>query len=402
MSASALQASRGAAEGLRIQLQQRLDLGLVLAVAVLLALGLVMVASASITVADREYGSPLFFFQRQVVFVIMGLAIAAAMYRIRLAHWDRSGRGLLLFALFLLVLILIPGVGHTVNGSTRWLPMGLFRLQVSEFAKLFVAIYMAGYLVRKSVEVRETFKGFLKPILVLGLCSVLLLMEPDFGATVVLMAIGMGMLFLGGARLGQFAALMAIVMAGLAVLAISSPYRMKRLTSFLDPWQDPFNSGFQLTQSLIAIGSGSWTGMGLGSSIQKLFYLPEAHNDFLFAVFAEEFGLLGVVGVVLIFGFIIWRCFAIGAAAEKVGHLFGAYLAYGFGIWIGLQAFINMGVNMGILPTKGLTLPLMSAGGSSMLVMCAVFGILLRIHREVHDASSMPSTSAHAMMRKKR
>jgi len=402
MSASALQASRGTSEGLRIQLQQRLDLGLVLAVSVLLVLGLIMVASASITVADREYGSPLFFFQRQVVFVIMGLAIAAAMYRIRLAHWDRSGRGLLLFALFLLVLILIPGVGHTVNGSTRWLPMGLFRLQVSEFAKLFVAIYMAGYLVRKSEEVKGTFKGFLKPIMVLGLCSVLLLMEPDFGATVVLMAMGMGMLFLGGARLGQFAALMAIVMAGLAVLAISSPYRLKRLTSFLDPWQDPFNSGFQLTQSLIAIGSGSWTGMGLGSSIQKLFYLPEAHNDFLFAVFAEEFGLLGVVGVVIIFGFIIWRCFAIGAAAEKVGHMFGAYLAYGFGIWIGLQAFINMGVNMGILPTKGLTLPLMSAGGSSMLVMCAVFGILLRIHREVHDASSMPSTSAHAMLRKKR
>lgn len=402
MSTSALQASRGVAEGLRIQLQQRLDLGLVLAVAVLLALGLVMVASASITMADREYGNPLFFFQRQVVFVIMGLIIAVGMYRIRLTHWDRSGRGLLLFALFLLVLILIPGVGHTVNGSTRWLPMGLFRLQVSEFAKLFVAIYMAGYLVRKSEEVRETFKGFLKPIMVLGLCGVLLLMEPDFGATVVLMAMGMGMLFLGGARLGQFAALMAIVIAGLSVLAISSPYRMKRLTSFLDPWQDPFNSGFQLTQSLIAIGSGSWSGMGLGSSIQKLFYLPEAHNDFLFAVFAEEFGLMGVVTVVMIFSYIIWRCFAIGAAAEKIGYMFGAYLAYGFGIWIGLQAFINMGVNMGILPTKGLTLPLMSAGGSSMLVMCAVFGILLRIHREVHDASSKPSTSTHVMMRKKR
>jgi cell division protein FtsW len=402
MNAAALQASRNSAQGMRIQLQQRLDLGLVIAVGILLALGLVMVASASITIADREYGAPFFFFKRQLAFVALGLVIASVMYRIRLVHWQRSGQGLLLFALFLLCLILIPGVGHSVNGSTRWLPMGFFRLQVSEFAKLFVAIYMAGYLVRKSEEVKETFKGFVKPILVLGLCGILLLMEPDFGATVVLMAMGMGMLFLAGARLGQFAALLGIVMAGMAVLAISSPYRLKRLTSFLDPWQDPFNSGFQLTQSLIAIGSGSWTGMGLGASIQKLFYLPEAHNVFLFAVFAEEFGLLGVICVVLVFSYIIWRCFSIGSAAEKVGHMFGAYLAYGFGIWIGLQAFINMGVNMGILPTKGLTLPLMSAGGSSMLVMCGVVGILLRIHREVHEASAMPTTSTHVMVRRKR
>jgi len=402
MSPAAMQASRSAGTGMRIQMQQHLDIGLVLTVAVLLGLGLIMVASASITIADRSYGNPMYFFQRQVVFVIMGLLIATVMYRIRLVHWERSGQGLLLFALFLLALILVPGVGVTVNGSTRWLPLGFISLQVSEFAKLFVAIYMAGYLVRKHEEVRGSFQGFIKPIAVLALCSVLLLMEPDFGATVVLMTMGMGMLFLGGARLGQFASLMGIVVAALAVLAISSPYRLKRLTSFMDPWQDPFNSGFQLTQSLIAIGSGSWTGTGLGASVQKLFYLPEAHNDFLFAVFAEEFGFIGVTLVVMLFTYLVWRCFAIGASAEKAGHAFGAYLAYGFGIWVGMQAFINMGVNMGILPTKGLTLPLMSAGGSSMLVMCGVIGLLLRIHREVHTVQSSSTSSAHMLARKKR
>jgi cell division protein FtsW len=402
MSPAAMQASRSTGTGMRIQVQQHLDIGLVLTVAALLILGLVMVASASITIADRQYGNPMFFFQRQVVFVMMGLVIAFAMYRIRLVHWERSGQWLLLFGLFLLVLILLPGVGHTVKGSTRWLPLGFISLQVSEFAKLFVAIYMAGYLVRKHEEVVGSFQGFIKPIGVLALCSLLLMLEPDFGATVVLLTMGMGMLFLGGARLGQFASLLGIVVAAMAVLAISSPYRLRRLTSFMDPWQDPFNSGFQLTQSLIAIGSGSWTGTGLGASVQKLFYLPEAHNDFLFAVFAEEFGFIGVSVVVMLFTYLIWRCFAIGAAAERAGHAFGAYLAYGFGIWIGMQAFINMGVNMGILPTKGLTLPLMSAGGSSMLVMCAVIGLLLRIHREVHDGGVAPSSSAQMIARKRR
>ncbi len=384
------------------QVQQRLDVGLLVAFGLLLLLGLIMVASASITVADRVYGNPLHFFQRQVVFVMMGLMLAFAMYRIRLVHWERSSRYLLVFALFLLALVLVPGVGKTVNGSTRWLPLGFISLQVSEFAKLFVAMYLASYLVRKSDEIRASFKGFARPLVVLSLCSVLLLMEPDFGATVVLVGMGMGMLFLGGARLGQFAGLLMVVMTGLAVLAISSPYRLKRLTSFLDPWQDPFNSGFQLTQSLIAIGSGSWTGTGLGASIQKLFYLPEAHNDFLFAVFAEEFGFVGVTTVVLVYCFILWRTFEIGAAAERMGQRFGAYLAYGIGIWIGMQAFINMGVNMGILPTKGLTLPLMSAGGSSMLVMCAAIGLLLRVHYETRGQDKSSSASAHMLARKKR
>ncbi len=281
-----------------------------------------------------------------------------------------------------------PGVGKTVNGSTRWLPLGVFSLQVSEFAKLCMAIYLAGYLVRRGREVRESFRGFLKPIAVLSIASLLLLLEPDFGAAVILMSMGMGMLFLGGVRLGQFGLLLLLVLGALSVLAISSPYRMERLTAFLNPWADPFDSGFQLTQALIAIGRGSWFGEGLGSSIQKLFYLPEAHNDFLFAVLAEELGLFGVVAVVGLYAYVLWRCFAVGAAAEQRGHFFGGYLAYGLGIWLGLQAFINMGVNMGILPTKGLTLPLMSAGGSSLLAMSAAIGLLLRIHRELGETVS--------------
>lgn len=383
MSSAALkQATRGESEHLGVQLRQRLDVGLAVTVAILLALGLIMVTSASISLADRELGNPFYYLQRQAVFIALGVGIAAVVYRISLANWEAAGMGLLVFSAFLLVLVLVPGVGKTVNGATRWLPLGIISLQVSEVAKLFVAIYLAGYLVRRGREVRESFTGFLKPVLVLGLMAVLLLAEPDFGAAVVLMAMGLGMLFLGGVRLGQFALLLALVLAAMAVLAVSSPYRMQRLTAFLNPWADPFNSGFQLTQSLIAIGSGSWFGTGLGGSVQKLFYLPEAHNDFLFAVLAEELGLVGVLVVVVLYSYLLWRCFAIGAVAERLGQAFAAHLAYGIGIWFGLQAFVNMGVNMGLLPTKGLTLPLMSAGGSSMLVMCAAVGLLLRVHRE--------------------
>ncbi|MBD3619857.1 MAG: putative lipid II flippase FtsW [Chromatiales bacterium] len=399
---SMLQASRTPQEKIAVKMRQHLDVGLVLVVATLLGLGLVMVTSASIGVAEKQTGNPLYFFERQLVFVLAGIAVAAAIYRVRLAHWELAGLALLLFTFVLLMLVLVPGIGKTVNGSTRWIPLGVINLQVSELAKLCFVIYVAGYLVRHGRDVRETFSGFMRPVIVLGLAAALMLMEPDFGAAAVLMATGLGMLFLGGVRLGQFGLLMAVVAGALAVLAVSSPYRLARLTTFLNPWADPFNSGFQLTQSLIAIGSGSWTGLGLGASIQKLFYLPEAHNDFLFAVLAEELGLIGVVVVVALYGYLIWRCFAIAAAAERCGHAFGAYIAYGVGIWIGLQAFINMGVNMGILPTKGLTLPLMSAGGSSMLVMCAAIGLLLRVHRETAQAGAQLAVYSSAAMRKPR
>lgn len=358
------------------------DLPLLLAVIALLALGLLMVGSASISIADRQLGAPFHYLLRQGVYVGVGVLLAIITVQIPLAVWQRLGPLLLLVSLVMLLLVLIPGVGRNVNGATRWLSLGIFNLQVSELAKIALIIYAAGYLVRRGDEVRTTVQGFLKPMSVLVVLAVLLLAQPDFGALVVLGATLLGMLFLAGVRLWLFGLLVALAASALALLAITSPYRMERLTTFMNPWADPFNSGFQLTQALIAFGRGDWFGVGLGGSVQKLFYLPEAHTDFLFAVLAEELGLFGALGVILLFVFVVWRAFVIGRVAAQVGAHFGAYLAYGIALLIGLQAFINLGVNMGVLPTKGLTLPLMSYGGSSMLVTCIAIGLLLRVDRE--------------------
>ena len=353
----------------------------------LLSLGLVMVASASVGIADRNFSNPFYYLQRQLLFVVIGLVAAALVYRIRLVQWEKSGVALLGFALFLLVLVLIPGIGKTVNGSTRWISLGLLNLQVSEVVKLFLLIYVAGYLVRHGEEVRTSLRGFIKPMLMVGLAGLLLLLEPDFGSTVVIMGTVLAMTFLGGVRFIQFASFMTLFGASALMLIISSPYRMERLTSFMNPWADPFDTGFQLTQSLIAIGTGSWWGTGLGGSVQKLFYLPESHTDFLFAVLAEELGFIGVCFVILMFTVLFFRIFKIGLQAEKSGNRFAAYLAYGIGVWLALQAVINMGVNMGLMPTKGLTLPLMSYGGSSLVVCCMAIGLLLRIHCECGEFS---------------
>lgn len=358
------------------------DLPLLLAVIALLALGLLMVGSASISIADRQLGAPFHYLLRQGAYVAVGVLLAIITVQIPLAVWQRLGPLLLLASLVMLLLVLIPGVGRNVNGATRWLSLGIFNLQVSELAKIALIIYAAGYLVRRGDEVRTTVQGFLKPLSVLVVLAVLLLAQPDFGALVVLGATLLGMLFLAGVRLWLFGLLVGLAAGALALLAITSPYRMERLTTFMNPWADPFNSGFQLTQALIAFGRGDWFGVGLGGSVQKLFYLPEAHTDFLFAVLAEELGLFGALGVILLFVFVVWRAFVIGRAAAQVGAHFGAYLAYGIALLIGLQAFINLGVNMGVLPTKGLTLPLMSYGGSSMLVTCVAIGLLLRVDRE--------------------
>ena len=353
----------------------------------LLSLGLVMVASASVGVADRNFSNPFYYLQRQLVFVVIGLIVAALVYRIRLVQWEKSGVALLGFALFLLVLVLIPGVGKTVNGSTRWISLGVINLQVSEVVKLFLFIYVAGYLVRHGEEVRTSLRGFIKPMLMVGLAGLLLLLEPDFGSTVVIMGTVLAMTFLAGVRFVQFASFMILFGVSALMLIISSPYRMERLTSFMNPWADPFDTGFQLTQSLIAIGTGGWWGTGLGGSVQKLFYLPESHTDFLFAVLSEEFGFMGVCFVILMYTILFFRIFKIGLQAEKSGNRFAAYLAYGIGVWLALQAVINMGVNMGLMPTKGLTLPLMSYGGSSLIVCCMAIGLLLRIHCECGEFS---------------
>ena len=379
IAASARQASPSGAGRARLP---RMDYLLLFAVMALAALGLVMVASASITLADRELGQPFYYALRQAIYIGVGVLLGMGVYRLRLALVEQAGLLLLLTAFALLLAVLVPGVGTQVNGSVRWLNTGLFRLQVSEPAKLMILLYLASYLNRHGEEVRTQLSGFIKPLALLGLAAILLLLEPDFGATVVMLATAMGMIFIAGARLWQFGGMLGLGGVSLAGLAVSSPYRMERLTTFLNPWADPFNSGFQLTQSLIAIGRGEWFGVGLGASIQKLFYLPEAHTDFVFAVLAEELGLLGVCVVIALYAVVVWRAFVIAIQAEKAGNGFASLLAHGIGIWIGLQAFINMGVNMGLLPTKGLTLPLMSYGGSSMVVVCAAIALLLRVDHE--------------------
>ncbi|MBI1194441.1 MAG: putative lipid II flippase FtsW [Gammaproteobacteria bacterium] len=355
---------------------------LLLATAVLVGLGVVMVASASLETAERQFGVASYFVIRQLIYVILGLAIGAVVYRVPIEFWERRSVPPLFLAMLMLLLVLIPGIGREINGSMRWVPLGFANLQPSELAKLAVTIYLAGYLVRRSDEVRHAFMGFVKPIMVLAVLCVLLILEPDFGSVAVMLAIALAMLFIGGVRLWQFTVMMSVVSAIMALLAVSSPYRLQRITAFMDPWADPFASGFQLTQALIAFGRGEWLGVGLGNSIQKLFYLPEAHTDFLFSVLAEELGLAGVVAVLGLFLVVVGCAFAIARQCERQGRPFAAYLAFGIGTWIGIQAMANMAVNMGLLPTKGLTLPLMSYGGSSLVVMCAAIALLLRIARE--------------------
>ena len=354
----------------------------------LLALGLVMVSSASVSIADRQVGAPFYYLWRQLAFVALGLLAGYCALRVRLVYLERLGPWFLLFGVTLLAVVLL--IGREVNGSVRWLALGPFNVQPSELMKLAMVVYLAGYLVRRGDEVRSTLKGFIKPMLLVGVVGLLLMAEPDFGATAVITATVLGMMFLGGVRLWQFGALFALILAGAGALVLAAPYRMARLTSFIDPWADPFNSGFQLTQALIAFGRGEWLGVGLGGSIQKLFYLPEAHTDFLFAVLAEELGLLGALTVIALFGVLVWRAFVIGQSALAAGNRFGAYLSFGLGMWLGLQAFINIGVNMGVLPTKGLTLPLMSYGGSSIVVSCIACAILLRVSHE-HPVQKQPA-----------
>jgi cell division protein FtsW len=360
-----------------------LDRWLAASALVLALLGLVMVASASITMADRVYGQPFYFLLRQALYLAAGGAAAAICMLVPLRVWEQTSPLLLTAALLLLVAVVIPGVGHEVNGATRWLRFGAFNLQASEPARLLLLMYLCSYVARRRDSLEAGFKGLLLPLVIVTAAGMLLMLQPDFGATAVLFVTAIGVLFVGGMRLGYLLLMGVAGLASLALLVLTSDYRMRRLTAFLDPWADPWNSGFQLTQSLIAIARGEWFGVGLGGSVQKLFYLPEAHTDFVFAVFAEEFGLAGVVLMIALFAVLVWRAYAVSAAAAAAGRVFSACLAFGLGTGIGLQAFINIAVNMGLLPTKGLTLPLVSYGGSSLLVTLAGIGLLLRIHYEL-------------------
>lgn len=345
--------------------------------------GLIILTSASITISDNAVGDPFYYVERQLAAAAIGGVAAFICLFVPMRLWQNLGPVLLLAGIALLLVVLVPGVGFEVNGSTRWIRVGIMNVQVSEPARLCFILYLAGYLVRRNKALSEQFVGFLRPMLVLSLACALLLAEPDFGAATVLLATALVMLFVAGARIRDFVLFFSAAIVAMATLAITSPYRMQRLTGFLDPWADPFNSGFQLTQSLIAIGRGEWLGVGLGDGVQKLFYLPEAHTDFVFAVFAEEFGLLGSLLMIALFLALLWRIFQLANRAAEVERFFEAYIAIGLGTWLGLQAFINVGVNMGLLPTKGLTLPLISYGRSSLIVTMVSIGILMRIHHEL-------------------
>lgn len=353
--------------------------------AALLGLGVVMVYSASIAIADAESfsgGKPHYYLLRHAIYGGIGLIAAVCVVQIPMKYWQAAAPYLFMGCVVLLIVVLIPGVGREVNGSQRWLGYGGFSLQPSELAKLFVVLYAADYTVRKAAHMSSLRKGFLPLFSVMLVTGALLLQEPDFGAFAVITAIAMGVLFLGGMNWRLFAVLVMLLLTGFVGLIWSSPYRMERVLGFMDPWADPFGRGYQLSHALIAFGRGEWFGVGLGASVEKLFYLPEAHTDFLLAVIGEELGFAGVTTIIFMFALLVARAFAIGKRAAALEQPFAALVAQGMGLWIGVQAAVNIGVNMGVLPTKGLTLPLLSFGGSALVATCSAIAILLRIDWE--------------------
>ena len=381
-----------AQRGFRLNRAVQVDAWLLVPVLLLVAAGLVMVGSSSIAIAESHGVSTYYYLLRHVIYIILGLLLASTFRVVPIAFLERISRPLMWLSALVLLLVFIPGIGRSVNGSARWITLGFVNFQVVEAVKIMVIIYMAGYLVRKADMVKVRFFDTLKPLLLAAMLTVILLVQPDMGSAAVITAIVGGMVWLAGAAWRH------ILLLGMMVLpvfgyAAMEPYRLRRIVSFLDPWADPFASGFQLTQALIAVGRGEVFGVGLGASIQKLFYLPEAHTDFIFAVLAEEFGLLGVVSILTLFMLLVARIMIIGLMAHRAERPFAGNLAYGIGLWIGLQALVSMGVNLGMLPTKGLTLPLISSGGSSVLMTFLALGIVFRIRYELdRDA---PFKAAH-------
>ncbi len=345
----------------------------------LVAIGLIAIASASIEYGDWHFGNPWHHTTRHGIYLAIAASMAAVTYRIPIDVWQRISPLCLLVALGLLMLVLIPGIGRNVNGSQRWLPLGPITLQPSEIAKFALVLYTAGFLVRHADTVRSSWQGIAKPVFVLCLVALLFLLEPDFGATVIATGTVFGMLFLAGARLSYVLGLVGLALGGLVVMVWAAPYRLQRLTAYTDPWSDPYGSGFQLIQSLIAYGRGEYLGVGLGNSIQKLFYLPEAHTDFVFSIWAEETGLIGALLVIALYALLVARIMAIGLKAQRAHELFAAYVCFGVALIFAGQAFVNMGVSSGLLPTKGLTLPFISYGGSSLIISCMMLAVILRI-----------------------
>lgn len=372
------------------------DRAFAISILLITMLGLVMVASSSVAVADRLMGEPLYYFYRQAVYALLGLGTGFVVVHVPTSVWRANTFPLLGFALLLLVLVLIPGIGEAANGARRWIGLGIINVQASEPARICLLLYLAGYAVRRHVELTTTLGGLIRPLLPIALACLLLMMEPNFGAAVILFAISAVVLFLAGARLLYLVLLGSGASALLGLVALAEPYRIARLTSFTNPWADPFASGFQLVQSLIAIGRGQVFGVGLGRSVQKLLYLPETHTDFLFAILAEEFGLLGSLVVIALYSIVVWRGFVIAGRALAAEQHFGAYVVYGLVTWLVMQAFINIGVNMGVLPTKGLPLPLMSYGGSSLVTTLVAVALIMRVDMETRA----PAAAGHRKRRK--
>jgi len=360
------------------------DQALVWSVVLLLSIGLIMIYSASIAIAEAQFGADRagHYLLRHSAYLAVGLLLGLVAFQVPMRIWQKYVTYLFLISVLMLALVLVPGIGHEVNGSQRWISLYVVNIQPSEFVKLFMVLYAADYVSRKAADLNSFLKGFLPITIVLSIVGFLLLLEPDFGAFFVVTALVMSVLFLGGVSLKIFIALIGILAIGLYELILSSEYRRARVIAFMDPWADPYGKGYQLSHALIAFGRGEWFGVGLGGSVEKLFYLPEAHTDFLLSVLAEELGFIGVVAVILLFIGLIMRAFVIGRLAAKLGNPFSALVAQGIGIWIGVQALINMGVNMGVLPTKGLTLPLLSFGGSSITANCIALAVILRIDWE--------------------
>jgi cell division protein FtsW len=379
--------------------QLRVDEVLPALLAALCCVGFVTMGSASMDFAAVEYGQPFYFIWRHGVFMVMSLIVLIVTLQIPVRVWEAAGPVLLVIGLTLLAILLLPGVGREVNGATRWVRLGFFNVQLSEPMKLFLIVYLAGYMTRRARELRTSWTGMSTPLGLLAGVMLLLLLEPDFGAAVVIGGTAMGMLFLGGARLMPFIALVVIGVAGVALLALLEPYRMQRLIAFINPWADQFDSGYQLTQALIAFGRGEVFGVGLGNSVQKLLYLPEAHTDFVFAILAEELGFLGCLSVIALFGALIARILWIARVAMQRQQNFAAYVCCGTALLLAAQVFINIGVNAGLLPTKGLTLPFLSYGGSSLLTLAVMMGLILRIESELRmpaAAVGLPWRFGHA------
>lgn len=373
----------------RDELPGQFDPWLLLFAGTLATFGIVMVASSSIAVAEGEGLSPYHYLLRHLVFLCMGLGLAGTVALNSLDFWERNSRVLMMLSFLMLLAVFLPVVGVRVNGARRWLNLGVSNFQVVEAVKVLLIVYLASYLVRFHAAVQQQLIPTLKPLLIAAILVVLLLLQPDFGSASLLLAITLGMVWLGGARLKHLLGLAATAAPVMAWAALSESYRVRRLTTFLDPWKDPFNDGFQLVQALIAVGRGEWFGVGLGASVQKLFYLPEAHTDFIFAVIAEELGLLGVIVVVGLFAGLCARLFWIGQRCIARGMGFQGYICFGVGLWISIQSLVSMGVNLGLLPTKGLTLPLISSGGSSLMMTCVAIGLCLRASYELTRAEAL-------------